>query len=698
MTRKFRIVLAVLAGVMPVAGSASGDYSCTQEWRLFGAPKDDDYGLTAGGRDCGDRPMLWPANDTRSNLFMLARGGQGFGIAPKPYPALGWDTFTYGRSFYNWNSLGAVYGLNLEGTLGGGGAICDGLEGGNSAFAEALGAAKALSGAERAALVQARAGLGKACDDKHGGIGTPQVASAAGKAFLAYLEAAEHFYAGEWDAARGGFAAIAKVQEPWVAETATYMAIRVELNAAQQKAFDEYGTFKGAKATDAAALARAGAAIDAYLAHYPAGLYAASAKGLRRRVAWLGGDYAALGAAYEAALAEVTPDGAAALIQEIDAKYLFAEGAFAVTKSPMLLAAMDLARMRGKDEGKPLSAAELEAQKPLLAGRPELYTYLAATRALTVEGDAKAALALIPATPPAKGMSPLALSVQGLRGVALARLGAPEEEAHWRALIAVADAPFASEFAQFGLALLWQRSGRLGQVFAHGSPVTDDAIRQMLLSRLAGPDLLRAAVADKSHAGRTHDLALLTLLHKDLRFARFADFGRDIALLPADTPVKGDVEWLAQSSEAPVGLFVQGKWGGDYTCPAIAVTARTLASKVDDPQALLCLGEFWRLNGFDRLSDLDPYEDAGRLGGGKSLFTGTPLSRTELYIRVLTNPRASADDKAYALYRRMRCYAPVGNNDCGGTDVPLAVRRGWFFEMRKRYPASRWTQSLRYYW
>lgn len=690
--RQVWIGLGALAVCLATSVRASGDYSCTQDWKLG----------EKGGPDCADRPLLWPGNDSRSNLFMLLRGGQGLAITPKPFGTAEWEDRSFGHTFYSWSGLRSTFGLENANSSGEG-SRCDSLASGADAFNAALTASRALPAAEREALVKARGSIGAACQSGEGSVAWPTPASASGKNFLTYLMGADSFYAGDWDAARKSFTALGNSREAWVAETATYMLIRVDLNAAQQTAFDDYGDFKGSEATDRVALARADSAIDAYLARFPKGQYASSANGLRRRVAWLAGDMAGLGRAYETALANQPLDGsgAADLIQEIDNKLLWQQGAAGAVKSPLLLAAMDLARMRndsGEDGEKPFTAADLAAQKASFAGHPDLYAYLAAARALSVDGDAKAVLALVPAKAAIKGMSPLAYSKQALRGIALARLRDPAEEAHWKALIATANAPYAQEYAQFGLALLWQRSGRMAQVFAKGSPVVDPAIRQILLMRLAGPDLLRAAIADKANAARTHDLALFTLLHKDLAQGHFADFAKDRALVPADAPTDGYPAGIANGDVVPNGLFTRGKWQEDFACPAIDATARTLAAQPADPHARLCLGEFWRINGFDHIDDLDPIADADTLGGGKGQFAGAMLNRAALYGSVVGNPRAAADDRAYALYRSVMCYAPSGNNDCGGEDVDKSQRKAWFFELKQRYPASRWAKTLRYYW
>src|SRR5690606_24745009 len=93
---------------------------------------------------------------------------------------------------------------------------------------------------------------------------------------------------------------------------------------------------------------QAGRGFAAYLSAYPSGRYAASAKGLQRRVQWLSGNLKGLGASYEALLGVVTPGSAAEarLIEEIDSKLLMATGAEKAIDSPMLLATYDLMPMR----------------------------------------------------------------------------------------------------------------------------------------------------------------------------------------------------------------------------------------------------------------------------------------------------------------------------------------------------------------
>ena len=59
---------------------------------------------------------------------------------------------------------------------------------------------------------------------------------------------------------------------------------------------------------------------------------------------------------------------------------------------------------------------------------------------------------------------------------------------------------------------------------------------------------------------------------------------------------------------------------------------------------------------------------------------------------------ATAQDKAYALFRAVKCYEPSGGNACGGVDARKSERKGWYNELKRQYPASRWAKELAYWW
>lgn len=85
-------------------------------------------------------------------------------------------------------------------------------------------------------------------------------------------------------------------------------------------------------------------------------------------------------------------------------------------------------------------------------------------------------------------------------------------------------------------------------------------------------------------------------------------------------------------------------------------------------------------------------------GGSQDLFAGKQRSRLDWYQQVIANPKAAKDDKAYALYRAINCYAPSGSNGCGSQDLPVSQRKTWFNTLKQQHGASQWAKQLKYYW
>ena len=693
---------AVVLGFIAYGGAAraSGDSGCYPAWKPV---------LFSSG--CANLAALAPSNDTRVNVLLMASRP---GAPVRPYPKFEWEDRALGRTFFTWPQLRQVYGPApvpvAEDSASRAGSRCDSLASGAADFHAALLADRQVSATEREALDKARSGLAAGCNGNARALQQTWPAglgSGAAKAFLGYLQASDAFYAGEWAAARQGFGAQAKAREPWVAEAAAYMAIRVELNAAQEGAFDEFGTFQGAAKADQASVARGQAAIAAYLRRYPRGRYAGSAQGLERRAVWLAGDLAGLSRKYDRALGTVTPGSEAAvrLVEEIDNKLLFAKDAGAALQSPVLLAAYDLMRMRaneGSDTPR-LMAAELAAQQSRFTAHPDLYAYLLAAQAFYVERDAARTLALTATRTKGTGPEPLGFSAAMLRGLALAERRDPGETAFWQATLGTAQAPYQRPLVELALAIDFERAGKVELAFAPRSPITDPTIREILLRKVAGPDLLRRVTRDMALDRHQRDVALFGLLGGDLQHGQFVDFGRDRALIPADTPTTGALGSFPLDEMIPVGLFASGTWGDGYPCPELAVTTSKLATHPGDASARLCLGDFWRINGFDRLGttqDTDPAsnDDGPALGSGPSQFAGPTITRASLYPPIIAAAHSPAPERAYALYRSVMCYAPSGSNDCGGPDVPKPQRKAWYETLKHDYPDSRWARDLRYYW
>ena len=681
------LVVAVLA--WSPAARASSDYSCAPTWKP----------LHLGFSDCDNMAMLTPANDTRVNLLLLTRALNPRELAPPEKPD---------EALFDWGDYAVrIVAPNPVETPGqysySDASRCNSATDGAAAFERALRAARGVPASEVEALVAARRALKPACE------GAPPVApsalalsSPAGRAYGAYLAGATAFYAAQFDGARAAFMGLRGNRDGWLEESGAYMLGRVELNRAQTGAFDEWGTYKGSDAIGETALAAAQADFRAYLRAYPQGRYADSAQGLLRRVDWLAGRTDRLAAEYARLMAvpeerRSIDDGE--LAQEIDNKLLLDAKAGTIT-DPRLLAVVDLKRMRlgivdpygTASAAVPMTRAELEAQRPAFAGQLALFDLLRATHALHIGKQPAEVLRLIPDAPVTDTLS---FSRQMLRANALKATGDAGTRAALLRILPQATRPFERPAVELAVAWHDERAGALGRVFADGSPVRNERLRAILLTNVAGPDLLRARATDARTPARERALALFTLLYKQVTRGRYADFVRDVALVPAGAPATTQYE-LIGTEPAPTGLFT-GTRTGEYGCPPLPQTATKLATVPGEARALLCLADWVRANDLDGFV-LDRQPAADELGGTASLFPGKPFSRLDVYQRILAGKAGSPDDMAYALYRAVRCYAPSGNNSCTGTDVPQSTRRAWFQRLKRDYPQSRWARDLPYYW
>ncbi len=690
---------------------ASADYGCDPSWTL-----------NSRNLDCASRGALAPGNDTRVNLLFLMRDKAGL-ASTGSYAKQDWDTLPYGRTFLDWKFMRATLYPKPDSEAAGSEYYgrCASLTTAGPAFTTALTASISVPANERALLVKARERLvatctagetpGDAADEaKPALLAWPDgITSAAGKEWLTYLKGGDAFYAMRWDEARSSFAALGSSRDPWLAETATYMLARVDLNAAQASSFNQWGDFEGPEKVDHTAATRASTGLANYLKAFPQGRYAASAQGLVRRALWLSGDLTGLSREYErllgavAAGKELAPD----LVEEIDNKLLFADGLSSKADGPLVLATLDLMAMRGgvlDEDGKPVSdrpvltADQLAAQEKFFAGRPELFSFLQANHAFYVAQDYKRVLALLPDDARKPSYDNLAFSRQVLRGQALGALGDRNEAGFWRELLGGASGLWQRPTAELGLALSLEKGGKIADVFAANSPITDQTVREVLLRHSAGPVILRANATNAVRSQHERDATTFTLLYKDLTRGRYAEFVTDAKLVSPKASTEFGFWNFGREEKVPVGIFTKGRWADGYACPTITMTAATLAKAPMDAKARLCLGDFLRINGFDGFSVLDTTPEKGTLGSHANLFPGKPMVRAEIYKAIMADPKAAANDKAYATYRAIRCYAPAGNNGCGGDEVEISQRKVWFNQLKKAYPTSPWAKKLSVYW
>ncbi|HMS20694.1 hypothetical protein [uncultured Sphingorhabdus sp.] len=701
--------LAIAAPFVAQPAQASSDSTCYPDWKIR---QTDNNG-------CSGTALLSPGNDTRVNLLMLLHDRHGLvGVSNVP----DYDSYYNDRRRSEAEPFSFPY---FAGILGPGrkerddssdfpwGTRCMSNQSGSASFIAAVGAAKGLSGAERATLAAARSAMSPQCSSDETARAVAEVAvhnvtSKTGKAFADYLIGAAAFYDGDFAGARAAFSSIGKTGDNWLDAATTYMIGRVALNQATESAFGEYGDLNK-EGGDKALLAAAENGLRAYLKGWPNGEYAASARGLLRRVYWLGQERQKLLNEYIAQFAEKDASkrnlSLADLVQELDIK-LFGELGPDDTSDPELLAVIALREMRYYDEDDrqnaqngPISRASIEALRGLFAGKEDLFTYLLAAHAYYVEKNPAAVLKLIPAN--TAGTSYLGYSRQLLRAVAMDETGDAGARGALIAALNTSKQPFQKGTAELGLAMHLERSKALDLVYAPGSPIRDAEIREILLRYSAGPALLRTRAVDKAAPASERNVALYALLYKQLTRGDYAGFVKDSVLVPASAKrIAADDYETPRFSE--VAVF---NWAGskDFACPALRTTASTLAANAKDPRGLLCLGEFVRMHGMDPdfygvTEYLDEPRRKDELGGNPTPFGGKRFSRLDAYKAIIANPAAGADNRAYALHRAIRCYAPSGINGCDDSEQSQAQRKAWFQQLKREFPTSPWAKKLTVYW
>lgn len=702
LSRGHALLVTLLLGLACQPASASFDFGCRNEWKLDA----EQQGL------CNNWPFLSPANDSRINIRLLL---DVLGAAPlTAHPGEASDDVLAARVPFDLSTLHAAetetpptgdpaaeLALLLE-PLGLGstefapqvfardeGTRCRSNDLSNAtAFIAAMAQSDVPTDARRR-LAHLRLSLLTTCGPSAAPLQVPQAlrASPVGAAFADYLLAAEAFYAGDLQRAEAGFALLHAAEQPWLRETSRYLSGRVLLNQVMAAAIDDYGYLEREQ-VDSAAADAAIATLQHYLTDYPAGRYAASARGLLRKLYWLKGDRAALAAEFAWQWKQPAAQrhrSLQQLIDEFDGKLLF-DTSLEQAQDPLLLATLDLMALRKPwDQRERLSAAELQQQQTLFSAQPRLFGYLQAAQLLYAAQAPQAALDSLPPLPAEGPLDTLAFSEQSLRGLALERLGEQAQaRAHWRALLPLTRDALQREQVQLALALNLERGGLLEEVFASDSPIDSAPIRLQLLRYLAGPELLRSQLQQSQ--GPAREALLYALLYKDLLRGHYAAFVRDSAALGQP------------ASDSPLAVF---RWNGDtrgaYACPDLQQLAARLAADPQQAHALLCLGDWVRTLDL-RYSPLAQRPPADELGGTAELFPGTPFSRLQAYQAVIGNPQAAAEDRAYALYRAVYCFAPGGNNDCDTQDIDPAQRKAWFHQLKREYPHSHWAESLRYYW
>ncbi|MEZ6875699.1 hypothetical protein [Enterobacter sp. KBR-315C3_2022] len=520
-----------------------------------------------------------------------------------------------------------------------------------------------------------------------------------------YLLGANSFYTGSYLTAKEFFTKLKDAKHPWLAETATYMLMRTALNQSSEHANGRYGEFTVNNISGDAAL-EALSWADVYLKQWPEGKYAASTRGLLRRINWYLKDWDSLAKLYETEMQQAkTAEQLIALVAENDAKLqskdltqqqtLF----ISAPEAPLITFTQILRLLREQARGSDailVDDALLEKIKPGFEASHNLplWNYLVLSRHYFQQNYQSIVDAIVPATAPSETL--LSFSEQVLYGKALMMLNQwPTARKHWLKLMTLNRSFEQQQYLQAHLAATEIYDNHIDRIFMPDSQVTNLRYRSLVLKTVASPQLLRQQ-AKQGPNKEEQTIALHTLLLKDLIYGNYKEWLDDIALQshilqPVITKNFSDVnlavfDWDGTDAEE------------NYFCPALKETVVTLSKKPQDAHALNCLGEFFRTTNvkIDIESEFygnDILDDA--ISDANSPATD---GRQGYYQQIITDSKAEHEDKSFALYRAIMCYSPSGYNDCGGEDVDLLQRKGWFNQLKTQYPGSPWAQKLKYYW
>jgi hypothetical protein len=494
------------------------------------------------------------------------------------------------------------------------------------------------------------------------------------------------------------------------------MQFRTALAEAAKGAIGKWGEVADVDKRDLVSVDKADAARQQFLKAFPNGRYAASARDLSRRIAWLRGDSATLGRDYTAMLAKHAVAGQQpdlATIHEIDRRIMPSGNSAGVT-DPTLLAVLDLMRLRPKTEsyhadyeGPELTSGEVAQQKQYFASQPDLFGYLQAAEAYYHRKQPREVLSLIPDAAHQARFSYTQFSRQVLRGMALEAVGDRNARGFWLSLLPGATQPYQREAVELAIYQHDKNAGAVGRLLETGSPILHPLIRQKIIEDDAGLALLRQQATGGS-TKQQREVSLYLLLTDELHHGLYRDFLNDQRLVgPRPKEDVGYPSWSVDAYDPtyndallppPLQVFADGGSDDLKACPNIRTTATILAAEPDAVRPRLCLAEFIRRKGFDGWGTAyDPTQDKF-VAKARPGFPGKSFERMQVYQATLASSISSADDKAFALNRLVRCYQPAGSNSCGGDDVDKPARKAWYDRLKKDYPNSAWAKELKYYW
>lgn len=692
-------------------------------------------------------PTLDTGNDTQTNLYLLLadKGLVNFDL----HNTLGSDSYHYYDFPLNLRTLKqtAVNEVKnpsqnfLEPSKKSHYAeYCNSFYTGKAALEEALKLDNTLSSKERLQLMQFRQAIQSECTDSFdrdisSSKDTPTFPltwSVHAQPYADYIMATQLFYLGkksDFDSAHNLYSALTSLKASnntglaWLVDTASYMLIRTGINRIYQQGMGNY-RYKS-ETVDPRLFSSTQKAINAYLSRFKKGRYTASARGLQRRLYWLAEQQEQLIDEIEWQINHTNSRmfnlDSRLLPEEIEKRVFFADfdEPFDINdlNDPVLLTSFALYRLRSADSfnaPRPLTLTELEGLKPKFKDHMDLYQYLIATYYFVQENNAKLAIKHLPTTVPTGEMSYTKFSQYALKAKALQKIGnINEANALWHRLHQLPKQPFQNAVTELALALQADQTNDYRTLFGHNPDIQSQALKMRVIKYSADPALLTQIADNHASTDTIGAEARYALLAKSLIHGRYNDYlTYQQRYLPKDAQKYLGLESKDEALEH-LPTFNTFNWQGKQISPTLkcqnlAKTVTRLSQNPQDRLQKLCLTEFMYdtdltgyLEDYDKSYHVSYDIDSGYrypyLGDIPSRFEGQELSRLNLYQSIFTSNQED-ELSAYALHRAIGCFASSGNNNCGGDDVDLPIRKAWFKRLKSDFSHTTWAQNQKYYW
>ena len=551
-----------------------------------------------------------------------------------------------------------------------------------------------------------------------------------------YIMATQLFYLGEksdFDSADNLYTALINIETDnnaglaWLVDTTNYMLIRTGINRIYQDGMGDY-RYKS-ETVDPELFASTQQAIDSYLSRFKEGRYIASARGLQRRLYWLSGQQDKLIKEIEWQMSHPSSPlfnlNSRLLAEEIERKVFFEdfENTIDINKfnNPILLTSFALYRLRPADSlnaTKPLTLTELERLKPKFKNRMDLYQYLIATYYLVQQNQPKLAIPHLPndlpTAEPTGKLSYSKFSRYVLKAKALQQIGnVNEANALWNRLHELPKKPFQNTVTELALALQADKTNDYSQLFGDNANIHSQALKMRVIKYSADPALLQQIANSHSATDTIGAEARYALLAKSLTQGRYGDY----LTYKQSYLLKNAQKYLGYDSKDEtlknLPAFSEFNWQGkkispNIICQNLTITVTRLSQNPKDRLQKLCLAEFmYDTSVTYYLADYDKsYNSSAQshlnyrypyLGDIPNRFKGQELNRLEIYQSAFAS-KQNDELSAYALHRAISCFASSGNNQCGGEDVDISVRKAWFKRLKSDFKNTSWAQNQQYYW